>query len=168
MNSFYFKNLQIQLKSIQNEANQFLPSLESLHEDNAKKKETIEIEIKKRTMQLFNFLFANQLKLYTKNKQIESSLNSAASELKIQNQNLIEKLADIQKKLLNNNLNESQIESILNETEDIRSALTQLKREAKHIHSNHYFQPNQTVEESLFIGSIITVCIPTNSSCSYY
>ena len=144
----------LKLKEFQNEINHLLASLEMTLKQNQEKKKAIDEQIKKKTIYLFDLLFLNQLKLIQKNEQTEKDLILKSNELKKKQQNVINKLNEIEQRHVSSPLvSYVYSEEISNETETLRKTTEDLKKDLKSIQYNLCFKHNDTIN----IGQLLTV-----------
>ena len=124
------------LKEAENLANKLIASHEIILKENQEKKNNINKQIEKRTMQLFDHLFLNQIKLIKQNEQIESNLNLKSTEL-------IDKLKHLIKQ-----------QNI--EIEEIIDTLDEINQELSNLHYSYQFETDEKLENILSIGRLVS------------
>ena len=124
------------LKEAENLTNKLIASHEIILKENQEKKNNINKQIEKRTMQLFDHLFLNQIKLIKQNEQIESNLNLKSTEL-------IDKLKHLIKQ-----------QNI--EIEEIIDTLDEINQELSNLHYSYQFETDEKLENILSIGRLVS------------
>ena len=147
------------LKELLYEANTLLETHEATLKHNEERKKAIDDEIKTKTMQLFEFLFLNQVKLIEQNEQIEENLRLKSNQLKGKQQDVISKLKEIEQRLACSPLaTGTQLEEISNETEQIKCEINAIKEQLNHMRYEHHFEQNKTNQDTLCIGQLLVSC----------
>ena len=131
----------MQLNEIEKLANGLIASLQIILKENEEKKQEIRTQIEKRTMQLFDYLFLNQVKLIEINETKEKSLSLKSNQL-------INKL----KQLIQKHTTTTRAES---ETENIIEQIDKIKQETKNLQYNYYLETDETLENILSIGELV-------------
>jgi len=129
----------MEIEEIQKLANDLITSHEIIIKENENKKKEIKNQIEKRTLQLFDHLFLNQVKLIEQNEKIEKNLNLKSNEL-------IYKL----KQFIQHHKTATEIE--INET---INEIKQERNKLDNLHYNYYFETDEKLEDVLTIGRLV-------------
>ena len=130
---------------IENLANEIISSHDITLKENEEKKKEIRNQIEKKTIQLFDHLFSNQVTLIEENDEIEKNLTLKSNEL-------INNLKQLIQRQTTKTKTETEIEQVIEKINEIKQKLNNL-------HFNYYFETNETLENDLNIGKLVIVYI---------